>query len=91
MDLRGLAALLRASEGDIARLSNGDVWGDVEVFFAAAESSHTLCDFLCVRSWESTNMEWRSGRRGNVTGGELGGVPPDMFCMDPGGEEFGVM
>ena len=24
-------------------------------------------------------------------GGELGGVPPVRFCIDPGGEEFGVM
>ena len=37
-------------------------------------------------------MLCRSGLRGKVeTGGELGGVGPVMFCMEPGGEELGVV
>lgn len=39
-------------------------------------------------------MLWRSGLRERDVGGELGGVALPvivMFCIEPGGEEFGVM
>lgn len=42
IDLRGLAAFLLASDGEMARLSNGDVCGEVLVFLMEGESSHTL-------------------------------------------------
>lgn len=42
-------------------------------------------------SWDSVIMLCRSGLLGRL-GGELGGVAVLlMFCMEPGGEEFGVM
>lgn len=42
-----------------------------------------------MRSWESIIL-CRSGLFGRL-GGELGGVEELIFCMDPGGEEFGVI
>ena len=76
-------------KGDSARFNRGEVWGDVEDFLIVGVNSHTLWDFLCISSWESTNILCLSGLRGCVTEGELGGVV--MFCMEPGGEELGVM
>lgn len=76
----------------MARLSSGEVWGEeLECFLMDSASSHTLCDFLCMSSCESTNILCRSGRRGKVTGGGFRGVAPVKFIVEPGGEEFGVL
>ena len=47
--------------------------------------------FLCMTSCDSVIMLCCSGLLGRL-GGELGGVAVLlMFCMEPGGEELGVM
>ena len=85
-DLFGMYNLF-LSEGDMALLSNGDVFGE-DFFGTGGVSSQALYDFLCTRSLESTNMLCRSGLL-DCVGGELGGVL--KFCADPGGEELGVI
>lgn len=71
----------------MARLSNGDVFGE-DFLGTGGVSSQALYDFLCTSSFESTNMLCRSGLL-DCVGGELGGV--HKFCADPGGEELGVI
>ncbi len=56
IDLRGLAPFFRTSEGERARFNKGEVWGELGGFLMAGVNSLTLCDFLCRRSCESTNM-----------------------------------